>query len=106
MTATSRRWAAALTAAAALTLTGCGGDNAGDNVDDRTAADYVDEYGGSLPAHEALDALTDCTELQQQFDTAASRHDTASAAGNVAAQEIATGFMAHADDRLEALGCY
>ena len=49
---------------------------------------------------------TDCDRLQEMFDIAAANHDRELAAGRLEQAEWAVGYMAAADARMRAVGCY
>lgn len=59
---------------------------------------------GSPAAHERIAGLSDCGELQDEFDVANANFDGAAAGSDAAS--VAISFMEHADERLIELGCY
>jgi hypothetical protein len=77
---------------------GGGGGGGGDS--------YQSEYGGSPAVYQRIAAETDCDALQVQFDQASANHDRDTAAGDLEAMRWSTGYMAAADDRMRAIGCY
>lgn len=81
-----------------LLLTACGGAPATPR-----AQDYIEEYGGSVVAIEAILAETDCGELAATFDAANANANSFGVATERGSEQ--RGRMAAADDRLDALGC-
>jgi hypothetical protein len=69
-----------------------------------TAQAYFDEYGGDLAVYERILGMTDCGELQEQFDLAAGNNETAEPGTDEARWTL--GYMTAADEQLEASGCY
>lgn len=65
---------------------------------------YYDTYGGSQAVYDRIAALTDCDALQHEFDVAAANNDAAEPGTSQHRQT--TGYMAAADDRMRAVGCY
>ena len=53
---------------------------------------------GEPAVYERIRSLTDCSALQQEFDTAAASHDRGGG-------EVATSYMQAAQDRMRQLGC-
>jgi uncharacterized membrane protein len=53
-----------------------------------------------------LRSLTDCAELQREFDIAAENHDIQSNQGNLTLMKVSSEYMEIAHDRAESLGCY
>ena len=51
-------------------------------------------------------SLTDCAELQREFDIAADNHDIQSAQGDLTMMQVSSEYMEIAYDRAESLGCY
>jgi len=70
----------------------------------QTAADFVEEYGGSQSVYEEILASNDCDWLQSQFDNAYAISQEA-APGTIH-HKRATGFMTAANKRMEETGCY
>ncbi len=85
----------------AVVLAGCGGSAATD--EGSGVADYVDEYGGSRTAYARILAMTDCAQLQEEFDTAAANNDAAEPGTDPHRQSL--GFMTASEDRHQALDC-
>jgi hypothetical protein len=71
---------------------------------DSAADGYYDEYERSVAVYERILGMSDCTELQNEFDTAADNNDRAEPGTSQHRQTL--GYMTAADDRLEAAGCY
>ena len=69
-----------------------------------TAEDYVDEYGGSIAAIEAILGYTDCSLLVETFDAAQANMDAFGGPGSARGKEQ-LGRMSAAADRAESLGC-
>ncbi len=65
---------------------------------------FVNQYGGQLSAYQRILGMSDCNDLQAQFDIAAANHDLADA--GTAEFKWTLGYMTAADDRLESAGCY
>ena len=65
---------------------------------------YLEQYGGSQAVYERIASLSDCGKLQSEFDTASTNHDLSEPGSRQAIQS--TGYMAAADDRMRAVGCY
>jgi hypothetical protein len=65
---------------------------------------------GPLPTSAAvisrIRSLTDCDELQREFDTAAENHDIQSDRGNLTLMRVSSAYMSVADDRMDTIGCY
>lgn len=80
-----------------LLLTACATSGGADT-------DYQAEYGGSPSVYSKIAAETSCSSLQQTFDRASANNDTAQAGS--AEAHWTTGYMAAANDRMQALGCY
>lgn len=85
---TTNRGAIAVAVAVAVALSGC----------NKPAV-----KPGNAEVYKRIEALTDCKALQGEFDTASAGHDRAS---NQAQREATSGYMAAADDRMKAIGCY
>lgn len=69
-----------------------------------TAEGFAEEYGGATNAYERVLTLTDCAELQEEFDTAFERSETSEASTDH--HKAAVGFMEAADARMSEVGCY
>jgi len=65
---------------------------------------YIKEYGGSATVYQTILALTDCAELQNQFNTA-SGNNAREQAGSTNFKAT-LGYMTAADERMKELGCY
>jgi len=70
----------------------------------KTADDYIKEYGGSANVYQTILALTDCAELQNQFNTA-SGNNAREQAGSTNFKAT-LGYMTAADERMKELSCY
>jgi len=70
----------------------------------KTADEYIKEYGGSATVYQTILALTDCAELQNQFNTA-SGNNAREQAGSTNFKAT-LGYMTAADERMKELGCY
>lgn len=62
------------------------------------------ERPGSQAVYDRIDGLTDCTQLQTEFDTASANYDRAEAGSSQAL--AATAYMKAADARMKEVGCY
>ena len=78
---------------------GCGGAA---QVEDLGAAEYAEEYGGSVSAYRQILSLSSCVELQEQFDIAADNNDAAEPGTSAHRQSL--GFMTAAQARMDSLG--
>lgn len=70
----------------------------------KTAADYIKQYGGSADVYNRILSSTDCIALQADFDQADANlklHDP-----GTALYKMGEGYMAAADNRMKAIGCY
>ena len=67
------------------------------------ACNKTAERPGDPAVYKRIDALSDCKALQAEFDVAAANHDRASTQQQ---REWTTAYMAAADDRMRAVGCY
>lgn len=65
---------------------------------------YFNEYGGSLEVYQNIFSLTDCTELQNQFDRAADNNEIEEP--GTPAHKWTLGYMKAADERMKEIGCY
>lgn len=81
-----------------LLLAACGGSKS------PSADGYVAEYGGSAAVYSDILSGTNCAALQVTFDQAAGNNDTAERGS--AEATWTTGYMAAADERMQAIGCY
>ncbi len=63
-----------------------------------------DDQPGSPAVYERIESLTDCVELQAEFDTAAANNDRAAAGSEEF--DVTLSYMEAADDRLAEVGCY
>lgn len=81
--------------AAAVVLSGCGGE--------QTADDYADDHGGNPAVYERILNLTDCAALQQEFDRATANNDRAEPGTDE--HRWTLGYMTAAQDRMDAVGC-
>lgn len=61
---------------------------------------------GSAAVYEAIEAETDCAELQTTFDRAWENWEQAKVRGDTAEREWTRSYMAAADDRMQQVGCY
>lgn len=59
---------------------------------------------GNPEVYRRIDALTDCTELQREFDTAAANNDRYDA--GTFGHETTLAYMEAANRRMEEVGCY
>ena len=59
---------------------------------------------GSPEVYQRIAGLSDCRLLQGEFDTASANHGRSGA--SLAQMEAASGYMAAADERMRAVGCY
>jgi hypothetical protein len=64
---------------------------------------YVDEYGGSRIAIEAILGYTDCATLQRTFEDADANREAFGVGSDRSREQL--GRMAAADDRMDELGC-
>jgi hypothetical protein len=85
-----------LAASAAALLAGCG-EGGSDGGGDRP---------GSPEVYARIESLTDCRELQREFDVADENHGIQSDEGDLTMMRISTSYMKAADERMRALGCY
>lgn len=69
-----------------------------------TDTDYLAEYGGNSAIYERIADLSDCAELQNEFDIAAEINDGAEP--GTPAHRQSTGYMTATDDRMREVGCY
>lgn len=69
----------------------------------RPASYYIDEYGGSLAAIEAILDYTDCGVLADTFDAADSNREAFGPGSDRSNEQL--GRMTAALDRMDALGC-
>ena len=53
-----------------------------------------------------INSLTDCAELQRQFDTAMDNHELQHQLGNLDMMRITTAYAEAADARMRQVGCY
>lgn len=58
---------------------------------------------GSVAVYQRIEALTDCTAIQAEFDQAYADHEAAPA--GAPGREWTVGYMDAANDRMKALGC-
>jgi len=70
----------------------------------KTVEDYVNEYGGNADVYQRILSLSDCAQLQTEFDIAA--QNNSSAAPGTANHKETLGYMTAADDRMKSLNCY
>lgn len=61
---------------------------------------------GSASVYARINSLTDCNQLQGEFDQAADNHDRESLEGDLEMMKIASSYMAAADARMREVGCY
>ena len=64
---------------------------------------YVEEYGGSINVYTQISTMTDCDELQDQFDQAAANNDAADPGTDE--HRWTLGYMQASLARMEAVGC-
>lgn len=69
---------------------------------DPGAAEYAEEYGGSVSAYRRILSLSSCVELQAEFDVAAANNDVAEPGTPAHLQSL--GFMNAAQARMDSLG--
>lgn len=79
-------------------LAGCGG-----SATTQSDTDYFEEYGGSVAVYDRIAALTDCEELQAEFNQAAENNDLAEP--GTTGHKVSLGYMTAAEDRRQELGC-
>lgn len=84
----------------AIALTACGGADTGE----RTAADWVEEYGGVETVYSEIASERDCDALQETFDRAADNNDGAEP--GTAEHQWTLGYMTASDERMQEVGCY
>ncbi len=65
---------------------------------------YLDQYGGKYEVYTEIINMTDCEELQKQFDMAASNNEREEP-GTILF-EATLGYMAATDDHMREIGCY
>ena len=65
---------------------------------------YVNNYGGDINLYIKILSMDDCATLQEQFDTF--HYDNQHAAAGSDVFQWTQGYMAAADNRMKALGCY
>jgi hypothetical protein len=68
------------------------------------STDYEAEYGGNPAIYERIASLSDCDELQAEFDIAADINDRAEP--GTPAHRQSTGYMGATDARMQEVGCY
>ena len=65
---------------------------------------YLAQYGGNRDVYARIAALTDCKQLQDEFDQASANNAAAAAGSDKSRWSL--GYMMIADARLKQLGCY
>ncbi len=70
----------------------------------KTADDYVKEFGGNVDVYNRILVMTDCTALQAEFDQADA--NTKLQAPGTPEYKWSIGYMTAADDRMKTLSCY
>jgi len=68
-----------------------------------TADDYVNEFGGNRDVYERILSLTDCHQLQSEFDTA---YENSLRDAGTPKFKWSEGYMKAADNRMKEMGCY
>ncbi len=71
---------------------------------EKTPEAYFNEYGGNIEVYRTIFALTDCSELQVQFDLAAGNNDIAEPGSP--ARKWTLGYINAADRQMKEIGCY
>jgi hypothetical protein len=68
-----------------------------------TPGDYVNEFGGNISIYTRILGMTDCTELQREFE----RADEAATLQESGSQEyrISVGYRTAAENRRKEVGC-
>lgn len=61
---------------------------------------------GNPAVYTSINTETNCTQLQQAFNTAANNHETAKQAHHLDQMQWTTGYMTAIDERMKALNCY
>lgn len=61
---------------------------------------------GLQTVYDRIGSMTDCTELQTEFDQASTNHQRDKLRHRLDLMKIDTGYMGAADDRMRAIGCY
>jgi len=69
----------------------------------KTANDYFKEYGGNLDVYNRIMSLSDCADLQKEFDTA---YENSLRDAGTPKFKWSEGYMKASDDRMKELGCY
>ncbi len=65
---------------------------------------YMNDYGGERSAYEEILSLSNCSQLQEKFDTASANNAREQA--GTKNFKVTTGYMVAADDRMKEVGCY
>jgi hypothetical protein len=82
----------------ALAIIACAGSSS-----PTTTEDYIKEYGGNAEVYDRIFALTDCSALQKEFDTANANAQRDAGTPNFKQDE---GYMKAVDTRMKDIGCY
>lgn len=61
---------------------------------------------GSAAVYQRIGTLTDCTQLQTEFDIADTNGEAARNRGNIDLAKISTSYMRATDQRMQDVGCY
>lgn len=91
-------------------ISACGGDNpTGSDIDEiveaRVAEEKVgQERIGNTRVYDRIDAMTDCTLLQQEFDTAYTNFEARTFFDPL--RKISLAYLNYTDDHMRAIGCY
>ena len=90
---------------AALALAGCG-NTANDNSAAPSQKPAAETRPGSAVVYQRIEALTNCSALQRQFDIADRNHEIQKDRGNLSLMEASTSYMEASNARMEELGCF
>lgn len=71
---------------------------------EKTAEDYLNEFGGNVDVYNRILGMTDCIALQAEFDQADANSKLQ--APGTEQYQWSIGYMSAADDRMGAIGCY